>query len=669
MDTIHEFESWDPLEQSGGADPGLIVSAQRREIGNILKSYTGYYDLFGELIQNALDAIEKRSVGEAADYKGRISIDINLQQHSVTVTDNGCGMDTDQFRQFLRPNFSFKIDGQSRGSKGVGATYLGYGFNSLAISTKRDGKVLSGKIDHGREWVDDRSGTIARPKIVHELPTLAAFDQVDRGTSIKLTLNGKNIRPKDLSWTGASTAQQWLVLLRLMTPLGGIYLCGQTPPEIEAVVNVTDANGNQTTDQVSSPDYLYPHTIIPRSADLRLFMADQAERAAKGLDTSKINPKFTKLNGIWGQWTGEEIIGDTTTDCPIRVRLDADEQQLVRDLGIKVYVYLAFSTDLWDSLNDNAFGLRKGARVLRGGLQLATRHMAQGSALTIPMTNNIGFQNLAHVIVHFENAEPDLGRKGFQPEVVQVAEKISVSAVTAFRRRNHLLKKPGVASIFGSELALQDWIKQQETHEKDHALIITGKGLFLPTEELAIRSEPVCEQDVVALFNQMLTSGLVRGVQLIASSQYKQYDGLYRVLMEQPFDRFVISDENPLGVDEEMFAGVDERLQTPVKVMEYKFTLDGLVEELQGEVKLVGDIGLAVAWDIGTKWAQMFEVISFLDPENAHHRQIHGTTHRFIHSVSGAHAFDAVILKDLVRYLDDPDAEILRQKAYVELAD
>ena len=137
---------------------------------------------------------------------------------------------------------------------------------------------------------------------------------------------------------------------------------------------------------------------------------------------------------------------------------------------------------------------------MHGGLQLATRHMPQGLPLTIPMTNNVGFQNLAHVIIHFENAEPDLGRKGFQPEYAQLAEKISVSAVTAFRRRYNLLRKPGVAKIFNDELKIDQWIKKQEEHEATNALTITGTGLFLPTEELPIRSEPLVEQDVVALY-------------------------------------------------------------------------------------------------------------------------------------------------------------------------
>ena len=36
------FEAWDPLKSTAGADPGIMISAQRREIGNILRSYTGY---------------------------------------------------------------------------------------------------------------------------------------------------------------------------------------------------------------------------------------------------------------------------------------------------------------------------------------------------------------------------------------------------------------------------------------------------------------------------------------------------------------------------------------------------------------------------------------------------------------------------------------------------
>jgi len=640
----------------------MLISAQRREISNILRSYTGYYDLFSELLQNALDAVEKRHSEDDGAFEPTVWVDIDLRSSSVRVTDNGCGMDLQQLRQFLRPNFSFKAGPISRGSKGVGATYLGYGFNSLTVSTKTSAGQFSGRIENGRHWVDDTSGTVPRPLINSITPEEGAFSAVDRGTAISVKLTGENVRPRNLTWYQATNAAQWLALLRIMTPVGGLYLNGRPAPKIGVKVRVTDQASAITEASLEAPSYLYPHELVQRSGSMVEFLKDQARKIASGADASKIAPKFRGLSGLWGHWTNAELLGDAPDAfCPIRLSLDAQEKELARASGVSIYVYLAFSTELWDAINDTQLQLRKGARVLHGGLQLATRHMPQGVTLTIPMTNNVGFQNLAHVVLHFENAEPDLGRKGFQPEYAQLAEKISVSAVTAFRGRYNLLRKPGVAKIFNDELKIDQWIKKQEEHENNHALTIKGTGLFMPTEELPIRSEPLVEQDVVALFNQMLSSGLVRGIHLIASSQYNQYDGLYRVRMEPPFDKFTYASNNPLGIEEDVFTG-NTPMITKTKVLEYKYTLNGLVEELQSGVKDINDIGLVVAWDMGDKWREMFDVTSLLDEDTRHHRQVHGTTHSFTHSVSGAHAFEAIILHDLVRYLDDPQAEQERQR-------
>jgi hypothetical protein len=50
--------TWDPLEEKPTTE--LVGAAIKRQIKNILKSYTGYYDLFSELIQNSLDALDER---------------------------------------------------------------------------------------------------------------------------------------------------------------------------------------------------------------------------------------------------------------------------------------------------------------------------------------------------------------------------------------------------------------------------------------------------------------------------------------------------------------------------------------------------------------------------------------------------------------------------------
>ena len=371
-------------------------------------------------------------------------------------------------------------------------------------------------------------------------------------------------------------------------------------------------------------------------------------------------PAFTKLTGLWGEWTGDDILNGT---IPINTKLEDDETELIREIGIRLYVFLGYSTELWDEFNDSTLKLRKGYRVLRGGLQLATKNMPQGHPLTIPLTNNIGFQNLAHVIVHFDNAEPDLGRKGFQPEVVRVAEKLSVSAVTAFRKYYpRLLRKRTGAPALAREMNLEKWIDDQKTHEKEHPLTIKGRGLFLPTEQLPIRPLPLVEQDVVAMFNQMLSSGVVRGIQILSSSQYKQYDGLFRFVFDEPVEKYRRAPENPLGIDESHLVKVVPPLRMPVRVLEYKYNLDDLIEEFQTEEKRADEIGLVVTWKAGDRWHASFDVTSYLIPELTHLRQFHGLTHSFSHSVSGQHAFEAIVLEDLVNYLINPATELIRQE-------
>jgi len=565
-----------------------------------------------------------------------------------------------QFKQFLKPNRSFKDGVTSRGNKGVGATYLAYGFNYLEVGTKQNRQTLSGVLKNGRTWLDDSAGIAPRPKVEPCDISHDAFRSIERGTSVTLRLSGGNVRPKSLQYFSAKTAEQWMYLLKVHTPLGGIYLCGEKPPAIAIDLEVVGPDGTVTTLKADKAEYLYPHTVLGKTASLREFLADQLARAQKGQDVTKVPFKYTNLNGIWGEWTGKEILDNNS---PIKPPLVEQEKLLIESVDLEIYVFMCYSTDLWDDFNDNRMKLRKGSRLLRGGLQQATKNMPQGSPITIPLTNNIYFQNITHVIVHFRNAEPDLGRKGFQPEQTELAEKLSVSAATAFRRYyDSLLRRNTGAPALMQAMKLETWIDTQKEYEKSHPLVIKGKGLFAPEEQLPIRSRPLVEQDVVALFNQMLSSGLIRGIQLLSSSQFNQYDGLFRIRMDPPFEKFVRRDDNPLGVDKDRFAGVNSPMVSPVRVLEYKYSLDALIEELGTGQKNADEIGLVVCWEMGDKWRGQFDVLSFLDNDHVHHREFHGFTHHLTHSVSGLPAFPVIALRDLVSYLDDSEAEIKEQK-------
>ncbi len=65
---------------------------------------------------------------------------------------------------------------------------------------------------------------------------------------------------------------------------------------------------------------------------------------------------------------------------------------------------------------------------------------------------------------------------------------------------------------------------------------------------------------------------------------------------------------------------------------------------------------------MGNKWKNAFDVTSYLDEENVHHRKFHGCTHKMTHQVIGADTFDCIILKEILSYLNNPAEESERQR-------
>jgi hypothetical protein len=651
-------DNWDPLSSETGIPAEIVGATLKREIKNIIKSYTGWFDPLSELIQNALDAVDKRKQDEK-EYQPQLWVEINLRDNYVCVTDNGIGFKEVEFRNFLKPNVSFK-GGGSRGDKGVGATYLAYGFNYLQFGTKTPDFTYIGELSGGREWIEDDRNVIPRPTVKFSRPISKAFEGIDRGSTFCLKFLGKNIRPQNLSWFGATLAEQWATVLRMKTPLGGVYPHGD-PPKTSCHLSVVDMAGNLSQKEMKHCTYLYPHEVIPACADLREMIEKQKELADKGKPT-KLPDVFNKLTGIYSFWNYKDIISQNS---PLNPRLDDGEKELLERYQVCVYGFVTYSTDVWDEFNDDIVKLRKGERILRGGLQLATNGMPQGELILIPLTHNIYYQNTSHVVVHFSLAEPDLGRKGFQPELKTLAEKISVTLVALFLDWRTNLKTPtGAPRQIIQDKQIHEWKKETEDHETKEPLLINRQDVFLPMKEISLTAKPVVEQDVIVLFNQLLAGGVIRGIKLMSASQYKTYDGLWRAYLKKPFENYVYEkDTNPLGIQQ---AALKEFITAPY-ILEYKYSFDALLEDIEKGDKDEGAIDLVVCWEMGDKWKRRYAVTPLLLHANLHHREIHGVTHIIRNATTGQSVFWAVVLSELVDYINNPNGvQEYQKKKYVE---
>lgn len=657
--TLEGFSPFDPLKVKAGSDDSLAATrARKREIENILSSYVGWYDPFGELIQNALDAIDKRREEEKAQgtnssYQGEVRVIIDLDQNLLTVSDNGIGMTSEQFQKFLAPNFSFKEVRTSRGHKGVGATYLAYGFNSLRVYTMTPGHRARGRILNARNWTIgelDLEPPLVEPDLGEVID--AEFEKYSRGTSLTLRFD-ETTTPGKLSWMGAKSAETWSTLLRIKTGLGALQPLDNLRCTIFCI-----SSGVETRYDLDSPSYLWLNEQGQNKTATLRDLEEAREKAFRKNGNLKAVPnKFRQLVFLKDIWHGEEVSG-----------LLSDEERAEHEMVIQrhtptIMMEYGYTTRLWKSFNAS-LGIRSNQEAVRAGIQLAANRMPQGDPIQVPLTRYIGRQNQVHFLIHFDNYTPDLGRKGFAKPLVDFAKDVS-RAIVQFRVtrvRDAMKRDSGATPDLAREMALDQWKEEMLEHESSSPLTLENEHFFAPRRKISITSEPTREQDVIALFHELVSGGVIRGLEILSTNERFTYDGLFRIDFSADRDLYEYAEiSNPLGVSHDVLDEMHGKRTKP-KVLEYKYSLDGLVADIQNQDKNMNDIDLCVCWSVGDEWAQHYSITTLLTPENVHQRQYHGATHVLQDPDSRARLCDLIMLKDLIGLLQNREAEYQRQR-------
>ena len=650
------IDGYDPLsiDYNDGDSERLLNEANRRIIVNILKSYTGYFDVFSEMIQNALDAVESKYRSDPIAYTPRLWIDIDIENRRIRVTDNGIGIAQDQFRFFLRPNISFKKPKDFRGQKGVGSTFLAYGFSLLRVHTRNNGVEIAAILRQGRQWAQDTKGTVPRPSFEREVFSIPELGTQETGTSVEVILGGTpGERPKRLDWLGARSAEQWLDVLRIKSPLGGVYLrSGKFSPEVK--IRVIDSNGTESSIVANQPEYYYPHEIpsIKVSTVKDIESALTAIQGDAEQKFARLDSQFKRLDCMWEIYDVKEL---NNLNGWFASALNEEQRGLIERHNVVVYSCFLRSARMWGELNDNVLKLKPGERIIQGGIQMASDFMVQGDLSIIPLTSTIGYQANAHVVVHFTDGNPDMGRKAFQPELKELAELVAVRCVTVFKRYLSHLKKDSGAAAVAPDKELYDWKKAQEVY-RDKAPLAAR----FPSGRLTLLSKPQQEQDVIALYHQLIGLGIIRGIYFLATSQSDRYDSLY--VLDYDTENFRYSkNANPLGVNGTFgFPHVSEP-----RVLEYKYDLAALIRDFATEVKYPKHVNLVVCWKADRQFREKYYLNSLLVGDEGSNRQVFAATHQAFPDGGGQQPdFEVCILEDLLGYIQDPESEEMRQRLF-----
>ncbi len=649
-----KLESIDPLEAKSAQGTAAAQAAIKREIENILSSYVGWFDPFAELIQNALDSVEERAAADSNKYKPVLRIIVDLQNNSLTVSDNGTGLTREKYRQFLAPSFSFK-SGKTRGHKGVGATFLAYGYNFIQITTKTPDYEHVAKMENARNWLSNPNPA-SNPLLIPDKSGCLdpEFSKFDQGVSITLRFD-VTTKPGDLNWIKADRAPVWKDMLLIKTGLGSVL--GALDIAVCLIVRTT--NGKEDVLNLTKTEYNWPHNIVKKAKKLREIQEKSASLHKKHGKDYRMPAAFRNLDCMYEVIKAKELSEFVT--------LATEEDEIVKRYNPTLYMCYTHSARVWSDYNES-LSLRGNVEILKPGIQIAADNMPQGEVIQIPLKRNIGRQNQVHFLAHFENCKADLGRKGFQKEVISFCEEISRKLIEGpFQKEKHVLKPAtGARTDLKRESELDEWKLEMEKHEKDNPLLLKNQNFFLPVKEVAITSIPTREQDVIALFNQLVAGGVIRGVRIMSTNERFTYDGMYKISFPPPKDHHIFDRKtNPLGVLE---ANLQENgFASKPKILEYKFSLDGLIEDLESGEKNAKDIALVVVWETGDLYQHNYYILSLLDEDNLSERQYHGVTHVIQNHQTSAREMDLIVLSELVDYLNDPKGAAQRQKKKYDL--
>ena len=422
-----------PLDPLATTDSSFDKELRRRTVAGVLDSYHGNYDVPGEAIQNAVDAVEDAKL-LGADGPFLIEVIVNLSENWMRFLDTGVGMDVEQVAQAFAPHVSFKETSEARsrrdkrnmyrGFKGIGMTFLAYGTDDITIHSKRKGNLTKARMQYGRAWA---TGNRTDTALLTVDPNDSPLDKHPRGTVLQVQFS-QNTRPRSLTHL-ASTMEIWKTILRTKTAIGQIMLASDRPV-VDLKVKLTIISEEKTTTEPIEPTFLYPHNIVRnppfRFLDLGKYYETHPEKTTPP-------PEKLRQDGVYLSWDTERIEKQLTEEQK------KGFAEPIAAYSPFAYAFVPYQGSVWGNLNSYATGHQK-RNYLYPGLMIAVNRQRLADIFEIEATRFETFSRNVFVAVHFHGAKPDHGRKTIDAESSTLAKKIADRIVLYLADQRALLR-------------------------------------------------------------------------------------------------------------------------------------------------------------------------------------------------------------------------------------
>ena len=617
---------------------------RRSIVSGVLESYNSNYDFLAEAVQNAVDAVEDAKLRE---YSGpfKVEVTVNLKDNYVSVLDTGVGMSESDLARAIAPHVSMKADNEIinrrgkkhsyRGYKGVGLTLLSYGTDDLRLHSKIEGQELVVlRMRYGNAWA---RGKRQEPAMVDMDDGNSPLKGMRRGLFIKL-LFSDSTRPKSLR--GLTTHMDaWAAILRTRTAIGQILIDREPLVDIEFSLTLIDSQGKETTCSFD-PTFLFPHQVIRnpvfRFLDLGKYLEDHPQR-------TDVPDQFKRQDGIYLFWDTDQI----------RTVYTESERETFNDQlenhSPTLYAFVPYQSSVWGEMN-YILSQSRARSYLSPGLVLAINRQRLADLFPIDATRYEGFSRNVLIAVHFDNAQPDQGRKTVQDEVLEAAKAAANRTVQFLAGHRSFLRAAGEtpsAQQREVERNRDDWAFNVRLHEQ-------RSPLHIPP--VTYVSEPLTEQDVVGLFHQLCALGVFPGLRSLATSQSQTYDSLVNFQCNSD-EKGLQAGESILGLAPSVL-GDGDHFSTRNLTLEFKNNLDGLIADIDDETgpKQYQHIDICVCWGVIQESFPGYE-LEPVNQANIDQRRYPGTTH-LLRRDGETHAIQVIMLSTIRQYVESGDLSL-----------
>ena len=618
--------------------PSGLHEYYQHQLRQTINAYNSTQIVLGEALQNAIDAI----VGADDGISHEININLDLDQKSVTVTDNGIGFPNDPSLLFLGGGTKRPGSRKLFGLVGVGIKVVLFSSKEFRLRSNSDQGAFRYEISDAYQFEKDPPPNLQVPsQFPHDLSPLNNGTEVyyrfpdhtednpveqfiqnmydhclprgndsDFGTTLKLAVE-RGFYKNRMAGLMATFLRRYTYAGDILNYLGGKQELLNTTIDIHVTCSNPSAAFGDGIGDLFDGKTQFSFEIKPKY----LFVSETRNwvppQDRPGLFEQSLGRGGTNLTRTWKGFNTclyadaedyEKLITDKNGEFPKGVKESIEEYR------------------------ERLFPRINGILLTIGQIPLFEEFLPGGSQRVIS-ANGV-------VTTH----EVDLTRGRTQSYARSFDLVIDVDATLNYGKSQltdtHLISRirrfVNDAYATTIQTAASKWVGRVDPPDDGEQYDFYLKRESLNIPELAIKKVPRDENDVIALFFELLGRGYIEGYQSFGLSQMDRYDG-----------RFILRRS---GDETDPVIPADDR---QLSAVEFKVTASSLIQDLERGAKDPRELKLVIAWGEGASNSDRF---GFADIEHSRYYpdNVYSSVTRYLQDTRSGSQIQVLLLKSVV---------------------